>query len=146
VTTLIDALDELSSDLGPSAQANAKALANLATTTQILADQREQLVALITSLKNLSEQGRSIFDAHLAQVGNQLTALRSVTQAVADRQRDLGLLLINLPGHNAALKSATVDDFVQVLNDFIVCGLQGGGEDATSPLNSCSYVPQAPQP
>jgi len=146
VTTLIDALDELASDLGPSAQANAQALANLATTTQILADQRNELIALITSLKTLSEQGRSILDAHLAQVGNQLTALRSVTQAVADRQRDLGLLLINLPGHNAALKAATVDDFVQVLNDFIVCGLPGGGEDPTSPLNSCSYVPQAPQP
>ena len=146
VTTLIDALDQLSSDLGPSAQANAKALANLATTTQILSDQRQELVALITSLKNLSEQGRSILDAHLAQVGNQLVALRSVTQAVADRQRDLGLLLINLPGHNAALHDATVDDFVQVLNDFIVCGLPNGGEDPTSPLNSCSYVPQAPQP
>ena len=146
VTTLINALDELSSDLGPSAQANAKALANLATTTQILSDQRQELVALITSLKNLSEQGRSILDAHLAQVGDQLVALRSVTQAVADRQRDLGLLLLNLPGHNAALKNATVDDFVQVLNDFIVCGLPNGGEDPTSPLNSCSNVPQAPQP
>ena len=146
VTTLIDALDQLSSDLGPSAQANAKALANLATTTQVLSDQRQELVALITSLKNLSEQGRSILDAHLAQVGNQLVALRSVTQAVADRQRDLGLLLLNLPGHNAALKSATVDDFVQVLNDFIVCGLPNGGEDPTSPLNSCTNVPQAPQP
>ncbi|MBV9934622.1 MAG: MCE family protein, partial [Actinobacteria bacterium] len=145
VTTLIDALDQLSSDLGPSAQANAKALANLATTTQILNDQRQELVGLITSLKNLSAEGRSILDAHLAQVGNQLAALRSVTQAVADRQRDLGLLLLNLPGHNAALKAATVDDFVQVLNDFIVCGLPNGGEDPTSPLNSCNYVPQAPQ-
>lgn len=146
VSTLIDALDQLSSDLGPSAKANAQALSNLATTTQILSDQRQALVALITSLNNLSKEGRSILDAHLQQVGNQLSALRSVTQAVADRQRDLGLLLVNLPGHNAALRLGTVDDFVQVLNDFIVCGLPNGGEDPTSPLNSCSYVPQAPQP
>jgi phospholipid/cholesterol/gamma-HCH transport system substrate-binding protein len=145
VATLIDALDQLGSDLGPRARANAQALANLATTTQILSDQRQELVALITSLKNLSVEGRSIFDQHLAQVGNQLRALRSVTQAVADRQRDLGLLLVNLPGHNEALRRGTVDDFVQVLNDFIVCGLPNGGEDPTSPLNSCSYVPQAPQ-
>ena len=146
VTTLIDALDQLASDLGPSAKANAQALANLATTTQVLSDQRQALVDLITSLKNLSEQGRSILDQHLQQVGEQLVGLRSITQAVADRQRDLGLLLVNLPGHNEALRRGTVDDFVQVLNDFIVCGLPNGGEDATSPVNSCSYVPQAPQP
>ena len=146
VANLVDALDQLGSDLGPSAQANAQALANLATTTQILSDQRQALVGLITSLNNLSVQGRSIFDQHLKQVGEQLVGLRSITQAVADRQRDLGLLLINLPGHNEALRRSTVDDFVQVLNDFVICGLAGGGEDPSSPLNSCSYVPQAPQP
>ena len=146
VANLVDALDQLGSDLGPSAQANAQALANLATTTQVLSDQRQQLVDLVTSLNNLSVQGRSIFDQHLQQVGDQLKALRSVTQAVADRQVDLGRLLVNLPGHNEALRRGTVDDFVQVLNDFVICGLAGGGEDPSSPLNSCSYVPQAPQP
>jgi phospholipid/cholesterol/gamma-HCH transport system substrate-binding protein len=146
VSKLVDAMDELASDLGPSAKANAEALANLATTTQILNEQRQALVALLTSLRNLAIEGRNILEQHRAQVGEQLVALRAVTQAIADKQRDLGLLLANLPIHNKALHSAVVEDFVQVLNDFVICGLPGGGEVPDSPLNSCHYVPQEPAP
>jgi phospholipid/cholesterol/gamma-HCH transport system substrate-binding protein len=146
VSRLVDAMDELASDLGPSSKANAEALANLATTTQILNEQRQALVNLLISLRDLAIQGRSILEQHRTQVGEQLVALRAVTQAIADRQRDLGLLLANLPIHNVALHSAVVEDFVQVLNDFVICGLPNGGEVPDSPLNSCTYVPQEPTP
>jgi phospholipid/cholesterol/gamma-HCH transport system substrate-binding protein len=142
VTRLVDAIDELASDLSPSARANAEAIANLATTTQILNEQRQALVNLLTSLRDLAIQGRSILEQHRGQVGDQLAALRSVTEAIAARQRDLGLLLVNLPIHNEALRRAVVEDFVQVLNDFVVCGLPNGGEVPDSPLNSCTFVPQ----
>ena len=128
VATLIDALDQLSSDLGPSAKANAQALTNLATTTQILADQRTRWYPHHQPQQPV--EGGAEHPRRPPRAGRQpAEALRSVTQAVADRQVDLGRLLVNLPGHNAALRLGTVDDFVQVLNDFIVCGLPNGGED-----------------
>ena len=146
VSRLVDAMDELAADLGPSSKANAEAIANLATTTQILNEQRQALVNLLISLRDLAIQGRSILEQHRTQVGDQLVALRAVTQGIADRQRDLGLLLANLPIHNVALHTSVVEDFVQVLNDFVICGLPGGGEVPDSPLNSCTYVPQEPTP
>ena len=38
------------------------------------------------------------------------------------------------------------DDFVQVLNDFIVCGLPGSGENPSDPVNTCGPVSQGAAP
>lgn len=144
IRTLITSLDDLSSTVGPSAKAQADAIANLAETTRILADQRDRLVDLLGSLGSLAKQGNGILDAHFAEVERQFQALRVLSQAIADREDDLGRFLHYLPLHNAATQTGVRDDFLQVLNDFVVCGLPTaiGGEDPTSPLNACTYVPQ----
>lgn len=144
IRTLITSLDDLSSTVGPSAKAQADAIANLAETTRILADQRDRLVDLLASLDSLAKQGKSILDAHYAEVDRQFQALRVLSQAIADREDDLGRFLHYLPLHNAATQTGVRDDFLQVLNDFVLCGVPTavGGEDPKSPLNACTYVPQ----
>jgi phospholipid/cholesterol/gamma-HCH transport system substrate-binding protein len=138
IRTLITSLDQLSSSLAPSAGADAEALSNLAQTTGILAAQSSRFEDLLAALDNLSVQGRQLLGTYLGQITDQLGALRTTAQALAAKQQDLGSFLDYLSGHNLAVHEATLNHFVQVLDDIIVCGLPGGGEVASSPVSSCS--------
>ena len=142
ITSIVKDLDTLSSSLGPAAEANAEALANLARAATILDSQRVRLTNLLSALDSVSQQGAALLSTQLPQIADQLLALRNVTQAVANQQHALAVILQYLKGHNASTANATINNFIQVLNDFVVCGLgKAGGEDPTSPLNSCSNVP-----
>ncbi len=142
ITSIVNDLNTLSSSLGPAAEADAQAIANLARAATILDSQRLRLTNLLSALDSVSQQGVALLSTQLPQIADQLLALRDVTQAVASQQHALGVILQYLEGHNAATGNATVNNFIQVLNDFIICGLgQAGGEVPTSPLNSCTNVP-----
>ena len=87
----------------------------------------------------LAGHGRSdVLEAHFDQMERQIDGLRSVTTAVASEQEALARLLRYGPGHNEALRLGTNGDFAQVLNDFVLCGLPGGGDQPGDPVNSCS--------
>jgi phospholipid/cholesterol/gamma-HCH transport system substrate-binding protein len=148
INTLLDNLDTFASNLGPNAQANAQALTNLANATAVLDRQKDRLLNLLSSLSSVSTEGHSLLSADLREITDQLTSLNTVTKGVANQQAALGQVLKYVNGHNLSTARSvhSAEDFVQVLNDFIVCGLPGGGEVATDPLNSCSYVPQAARP
>ena len=141
ITTLLQSLDTFSSTLSPNAQANVEALSNLARTTEVLDRQKDRLIALLTSLSTVSTQGSQLLEADLGQITTQLNGLRSVTQAVADQQASLANILIYLNGHNLATSRGVShpNDFTQVLNDFVVCGLpnHAGGDVPGDKLNSC---------
>ena len=145
IANLVRSIDAFAASTGPHAAAHAEALANLAEATRILAEERVALMDLLQSLRDLSVEGREILDAHMERMRRQLNGLRVVTDVLRERQREIGLLLENLPIHNATTTLAVRDDYAQVLNDIILCGVPGGGEDPNSPVNSCSYVPQEPE-
>ena len=145
ITSLVRSIDAFAASVGPHADAHAEALANLAEATRILAEERVALMDLLERLRDLSVEGRRILDAHMERMQRQLNGLRVITDVLRERQRELGLLLENLPIHNSTITRALVDDYAQVLNDIVLCGMPGGGEDPNSPVNSCSYVPQEPE-
>ena len=145
IASLVRSIDAFAASVGPHADAHAEALANLAEATRILAEERVALMDLLHRLRDLSLEGRRILDTHMERMQRQLNGLRVITDVLRERQRELGLLLENIPIHNETTSTALVDDYAQVLNDIILCGVPGGGEDPSSPLNSCSYVPQEPE-
>jgi phospholipid/cholesterol/gamma-HCH transport system substrate-binding protein len=146
IAKLITDLDTFASSTGPAAQANALALSNLAKAAGILDEQRTRLTGLLSALDAVSQQGVALLSTQLPQIADQLVALRTTTQALANQQTALANVLYYLQGHNAATSLTTVNGFVQIINDFIICGLgKAGGEDPTSPLNSCSAVPAGGQ-
>jgi phospholipid/cholesterol/gamma-HCH transport system substrate-binding protein len=130
ITSLIGDLDQLGTSLAPSAGSNAAALANLARATGVLASQSDRLDQLLGALDRVAVAGRSILESYLPQIDLQLLGLDRVTAALAARQTDLGMLLEQLPGHDAVLAGVTQGGFAQVVNDLIVCGLPGGGESS----------------
>ena len=137
ITALIDNLDQLGSGLAPSAQQDAQAITNLAQTTAVLAQESGRFTQLLQSLDTLSIQGRSILETYFPQITDQLQALASTSQALAQHQQDLAGLLKYLPVHDATAQGATVDNYLQVLNNIIVCGIPGGGADNSAPASAC---------
>jgi phospholipid/cholesterol/gamma-HCH transport system substrate-binding protein len=139
LSTLITSIDDLASDVGPSAQRHARALTQLATTTRILDEQSNQLLDLVDALSDLSEQGGSILREHFERISHQIEGLRSVTRAVRRGQAGLENILEYTDDHNLALMLGTEGEFSNVLNDFILCGVPGGGEGPG--VNDCRDGP-----
>ena len=138
ITSLIDNLAQLGSGLAPSAQQDAQAISNLAQTTAVLAQESGRFTQLLQSLDGLSIQGRSILETYFPQITDQLTALASTSQELAQHQQDLAGLLKYLPVHNHTASTVTVDNYLQVLNNIIVCGIPGGGGNDSSPAATCN--------
>jgi phospholipid/cholesterol/gamma-HCH transport system substrate-binding protein len=139
IQSIVNQVDQLSSSLAPSAQANADAVSSLAQTTTILAQQSDQFVGLLQALDNLAQQGHSILQSGLGQTEDQINALSAVAQQLAVHQRDLAIALEELPAHNAATAAFTVNNYVQVLDDLIVCGIPGVSPvGANDPSATCS--------
>lgn len=137
ITALVGDLDRLGAALAPDAGGNAQAVADFAAASTVLASQSTQLDDLLGELDRLAVAGRSILESYLPQIDLQLLGLDRVTAALAEQQTNLGVLLENLPGHDATLHDVTVGDYAQVVNDLIVCGLPGGGESSQA-SQTCS--------
>ena len=91
ITTLIQAIDELSAATGPSAQAHAGTL-NPATTTQILDESRTTCSTWSSHCPALSREGRASSPS-TGRVDRQLQALRTVTSAIVQERGALASLL-----------------------------------------------------
>ena len=137
ITSLIGNLDTLGSGLSPSAQQDAQALTNLAQTVSVLSAQSGRFATLLGALDNLAGQGHAILEATYPQIADQLTALYATAHQLAQHQQDLAGFLTQLPVHNATTNAITVDDYVQVLENLIVCGIPDGGGNNSSPAAAC---------
>ena len=137
IQTVITSLDQLGSTLAPSSSADAQAVSNLSQTVSILAQQSGRFTDLLQALNSVSSQGRSLLETYFPQINDQLTALGAVANQLGSHQQDLLGLLRDLPLHNTTLPKDVVNNFVQVLDDLIVCGIPGGGADPSSPAATC---------
>jgi len=138
ITSVIDNLNQFNATLGPNAQSDAQAIANLAQTTQILAQQSARFEQLLQSLNDLAVQGNSILSTGLSQTEDQINALSAVAGQLAAHQKDLATILEELPGHNTSLAALTVNNFAQILEDIIVCGVPGGGGTSNRVDSTCN--------
>jgi phospholipid/cholesterol/gamma-HCH transport system substrate-binding protein len=137
IQTVITSLDQLGSTLAPSSSADAQAVSNLAQTVSILAQQSGRFTDLLQALNSVSSQGRSLLETYFPQITDQLTALGAVANQLGSHQQDLLGLLKDLPLHNTTLPKDVVNNFVQVLDNLIVCGIPGGGADPSSAAATC---------
>ena len=138
IQSLITNVDQLSSTLAPEASQNAQAITTLSQTTGVLANQSARLETLLQSLNDLSVQSRSILESYTPQINDELSGLASTAQALQVSEGDLGNFLDFLPGHNAALQEVIRDNQDQILNDYVVCGLPGGGSNPAIPSQTCA--------
>ncbi len=137
IRSLVASMDQLSASLAPSSGANAQAISNLAATSRILANEANRFESLLQALNNLSLQGRSLLELYFPQITTQLKTLYTVSKVLATHQASLAGLIQWIYRHDLATKSGTVNNYQQILNDLIVCGLANGGSNPSQPSTSC---------
>lgn len=137
IATVVDSLDQLGTTLASTAGADAQAITNLSQTAAVLAQESSQFETLLQSLDDLSRQGTTLLSNNLPQITEQLDALHAVAGQLATHQQDLAELLEYLPAHDATMSQSTRNDFLQILNNLIVCGIPEGGSGSTA-ATSCS--------
>ena len=93
IEQLVDHAEQLTASLGPSAQADAQAVSTLADTTAVLARQSDRLESLLQSLDDLSVQGRSLLEAYLPQIDDELHGLAVTAQTLQSSEQDIGGLI-----------------------------------------------------
>lgn len=143
LTALINNVNQLSVQLAPSAQANAQALSNFATTTKQLNDQSNRLEGLLTRLSQLSTNSVSLIGSYFPQINDNFNGLLTTVNQLAQRQKELSDILGQFPIFLKWSKELTHPDQslsqIPVVFDTITCGLptQMGGADPNNPLTSC---------
>ena len=137
ITTVVHSLDRLGSTLAPTSGADAKAISNLSSTAKVLAQNSTRFEQLLVSLDAVSKQGSTILQSEYPQIVDQLKALEAVSSQLAIHQQDLAQLLQWLPAHDASMSESVRANFLQILNNLIVCGLPDGGAGQT-PATTCA--------
>jgi phospholipid/cholesterol/gamma-HCH transport system substrate-binding protein len=137
ITSTVNNLDQLSTSLASNIGPDAQAITNLSQTAGVLAQESGRLNNLLQALDNVSIQGRGLLETYLPQIDDQLKALGAVSDQLAAHQQDLAGILEYLPLHNATLSEAARNNFLQVFENIIVCGIPGGGE-SSAPAFTCN--------
>ncbi len=132
ITQAVNGLNSLTASLAPTSGATATALTNLSQTVAILAKNSSQFETLLQSLDSLSTQGRSLLENYYPQIVTQLQTLQAVSSQLAQHQSDLAGLLSEIPAADSALPQAVRNDYVQLYENIIVCGIPGMGEDSSA--------------
>ena len=143
LTALINNVNQVSAQLAPSAQANAQALSNFATTTKELNDQSNRLEGLLTRLSQLSTNSVSLIGSYFPQINENFNGLLTTVKELGQHQKDLSDILGQFPIFLKWSQELTHPEKslsqIPVVFDTITCGLptQMGGADPNDPLTSC---------
>lgn len=132
IKTVITSLDQLGTSMAPTSGTDAQAITNLSQTVQVLAQNATEFEKLLQSLDDVSVQGATILSTQYPQIVDQLQALDAVSRQLATHQQDLANLLEWLPQHDATMSSVVRHNFLQILNNLIVCGIPDGGSGSTA--------------
>ncbi|MGH9047503.1 MAG: MCE family protein [Acidimicrobiales bacterium] len=138
IASAINNLNQLGAGLAPSANQDATAISNLAQTITVLQQQSNQFINVLQSLDDLSIQGHSLLGGSIPELDDEFTSLAATAKELSDHQQDIAGLIQQLPGYDAAANGATVNDFIQVFEDIIVCGVPGGGANDSDAAATCA--------
>jgi phospholipid/cholesterol/gamma-HCH transport system substrate-binding protein len=138
IVAAVNGLNQLTATLAPASSSTASALTTLSKTVAILAQQSTQFENLLQSVNDLSVQGSSILQTYYPQIVSQLQALQAVSSQLSQNQVSLAGILETLPLNDSALPSSVRDGYLQVLENLIVCGIPGAGENDSSPAFTCA--------
>jgi phospholipid/cholesterol/gamma-HCH transport system substrate-binding protein len=135
IRTLVSSMNELDGSLAPRAGADGEAIHNLARTIGILNAQSQNFLHLLRGLDALSVEGHSLLTDELSQIDFQLSGLAGVTATLNGQQAAIAELVEQLPGHDMVMHDTTVNNFSQVVDSIIVCGLPDGGSSSQAASN-----------
>lgn len=129
IEELVKSLDRFNSTMARDADAHRKALQNTSRAIEVLADESDRLERALAGLARLARGSRGILEAHVDEMDRFFDQMHVITATLADQQESLALLLKHAPGHNRNTQLVEYDEFNQVIQEFVICGINDNPND-----------------
>lgn len=130
----ISAMNRFNKGLAPNIEVHAEAVANTARSLRVLREESDELTAAIRSLDRLAAGGRALLDAHADEMDRFFSQMRSILRVLDEERGALVRFLRFAPLHNRNTQVTDFEQFVQVYQDFIICGFN---DDPSDPARNC---------
>lgn len=135
IVSLIRNLKGFNDTLAKEADAHALSIRNTAKSLNVLQEESLRLEDAIVSLGRLARGSRSILTAHVDEMDRFFQHSRVILGVLAEEQAALANMLYWSPGHNYNTQAVEYDEFNQVIQDFVICGLN---DDPKNRARTCT--------
>jgi len=141
ISSLIDSLNQFNGTLAQHASAQAQSIANSAKALDVLRSESDKLTAAVQSLARLAKGARVILDRHSGQMIRFFQQMRVILGVLRSEQSSIAGTLRFAPFHNRNTQLVDYLQFNQVLQDFVICGMN---DDPHDPSRKCYGNPSGP--
>ena len=129
IRSVIANLDDFNSALAAHAGAQAQSVANTAKSLDMLRSESDELGNALHALARLSIGARSLMAAHLDEMSHFFRQMRVILGQISADQSSLAGILKWAPYHNRNTQLVEFHQFNQVLQEFVICGLNDNPKD-----------------
>jgi phospholipid/cholesterol/gamma-HCH transport system substrate-binding protein len=129
IEELVKSLDRFNSTMAAEAGAHRNAVQNTSRAIEVLAQESDRLERALAGLARLAHGSRGILEAHSDEMDRFFDQMNVIVGTLADQQRSLALLLKHAPGHNRNTQLVEYDEFNQVIQEFVICGMNDNPRD-----------------
>jgi phospholipid/cholesterol/gamma-HCH transport system substrate-binding protein len=134
IRSVVQSLDQFNATLAAQAGSQARSIANSARGLEMLREESDHLGDALHSLARLAVGARSILAAHLDEMSRFFNQMRVILGVVARHDGSLVRLLNWAPFHDRNTQLVDYQQFNQILQDFIICGMN---DDPKDPARQC---------
>ncbi len=134
IHSLIASLNELNTTLAAHASAQGQALGNTARALTMLREEGARLQTAVHALARLAVGARGILDAHVDEMSHFFQQTRTIFGVLQQEQASIVQLLRDAPLHDRNTQLVEYQEMNQVLQDFVICGLNN---DQSDPARRC---------
>jgi ABC-type transporter Mla subunit MlaD len=127
-------MNKLNTTLAAHAPAQGLSVVNTEKALASLRKQMPVLRAAIVQLDRLAVGGRSVLKAHADEMSDFFRQVRQIVSELHSQQSDITNLLKYAPLHDRNTQMVEYEEFNQVLQDFVICGLN---DDPADPARRC---------
>ena len=141
IESVISSLNQFNATLASHASAQARSIANSAKALGVLRSESDRLITAVHALVRLAKGARAILDAHSAQMIRFFAQMHTILGVLRSEQSSIVGALKWAPFHNRNTQLVEYQQFNQVLQDFIFCGMNDSPKD---PARKCYNAPPPP--
>ena len=134
IRAVIESMNQLNTVLASHAHAQGRAVVNSERALRVLREESGRLRDAVRALNRLSIGAEGILRAHSDEMGRFFSQMRTILAVLQSEQGDIERLLRYAPLHNRNTQVVEFQEFNQVLQDFVICGLN---DDPSDPARRC---------
>jgi phospholipid/cholesterol/gamma-HCH transport system substrate-binding protein len=135
INDLIDSMANFNETIAAQAPAHEQAIINSRRSIEMLNEESDRLLTAIESLDRLAVGGSRILQAHSDEMIRFFDQTATILGTLAREQDSIVSFLKWAPGHNANTQRVEYVEFNQVVQEFVICGLNDNPKD---PARTCN--------